>query len=154
MLLHRGTKTLASDVSLPCPTLADPVTRAGAVRHALLTTELATRLAGDPDHQVRRQVAEHPQLPPPARDLLAKDSSANVRVGVFSRSDTPEPVRHRVYTEIQQGDRPSSACPPGRGLTYGKATACERCSPACFCSWQHRAQGPSQFGGWAVSRTA
>jgi hypothetical protein len=86
--------------------LADPVTRTGAVRHAILTPELAARLAGDPNHQVRRQVAEHPRLPPPVRDLLADDPSANVRVGVFSRPDTPEPVRHRIYTEIQQGGRP------------------------------------------------
>ncbi|GHJ08735.1 hypothetical protein TPA0907_31020 [Micromonospora humidisoli] len=83
--------------------LADPVTRAGAVRHAVLTPELAARLAGDPDYQVRRQVAEHPQLPPSVRDLLAEDPSANVRVGVFGRQDTPEPVRHRIYTDIQQG---------------------------------------------------
>ncbi|MEU8265226.1 hypothetical protein AB0C02_32040 [Micromonospora sp. NPDC048999] len=86
--------------------LPDPVSRAGAVRHAVLTPELAAQLAGDPDHQVRRQVAEHPQLPPPVRDLLAEGSSANVRVGVFSRPDTPEPIRHQIYTEIQQGDRP------------------------------------------------
>jgi hypothetical protein len=86
--------------------LADPVTRAGAVRHAVLTPELAARLADDPDHQVRRQVAKHPQLPVPVRDLLAEDPNANVRVGVFSRRDTPEPVRHRIYTEIQQSDRP------------------------------------------------
>ncbi|MGW3614692.1 hypothetical protein ACWD6N_33530 [Micromonospora sp. NPDC005163] len=86
--------------------LADPVTRAGAVRHALLTLELAARLAGDPDYQVRRQLAEHPQLPPPMRDLLTDDPSANVRVGVFGRRDTPEPVRHRIYDDIQQGERP------------------------------------------------
>ncbi|MFG2084436.1 MULTISPECIES: hypothetical protein [Micromonospora] len=86
--------------------LADPVTRAGAVRHADLTPELAKKLAGDPDHHVRRQVAEHPQLPSGVRDLLAEDPSANVRVGVFSRRDTPEPVRHRIYTQIQQSDRP------------------------------------------------
>jgi len=86
--------------------LADPITRAGAVRHAVLTPELTERLAGDPNHQVRRQVAEHPQLPPPVRDLLAEDPSANVRVGVFSRQDAPEPVRHRIYTQIQRGDLP------------------------------------------------
>ncbi|OKI49130.1 HEAT repeat domain-containing protein [Micromonospora sp. CB01531] len=86
--------------------LADPVSRAGAVRHAVLTPKLAARLAGDPDHQVRRQVAEHPQLPPPVRDLLAEDPSANVRMGVFIRRDTPKPVRHRIYREIQQGERP------------------------------------------------
>lgn len=86
--------------------LADPVTRAGAVRHALLTPELAARLADDPDYQVRRQVAEHPRLPPAVRDLLAGDPSANVRVGVFGRRDTPEPTRHRIYEDIQQGERP------------------------------------------------
>ncbi|MBG6066323.1 hypothetical protein [Micromonospora ureilytica] len=86
--------------------LADPVTRAGAVRHALLTPELAVRLGGDPDYQVRRQLAEHPQLPPPLRDLLTDDPSANVRVGVFSRRDTPEPLRHRIYDDIQQSARP------------------------------------------------
>ncbi|MEH1169449.1 hypothetical protein V6V47_29125 [Micromonospora sp. CPCC 205539] len=86
--------------------LADPVTRAGAVRHAVLTPELAARLAGDPDHQVRRQLAEHPHLPPPVRDLLAEDPSATVRVGVFGRQDTPEPGRHRIYDNISQGERP------------------------------------------------
>ncbi|MFJ8579457.1 hypothetical protein [Micromonospora sp. NPDC093277] len=91
--------------------LADPISRAGAVRHAVLAPELAARLAGDPDYQVRRQAAEHPQLPPPLRDLLAEDPSANVRVGVFSRRDTPEPVRHRIYTQIQQGDRPLTDLP-------------------------------------------
>lgn len=86
--------------------LEDPVTRAGAVRHAALTPQLAARLAGDPDHEVRRQVAEHPQLPPAVRDLLADDSNANVRVGVFSRWDTPEPIRHKIYTEIVHRARP------------------------------------------------
>ncbi|MEV4847465.1 hypothetical protein AB0K20_30160 [Micromonospora matsumotoense] len=85
--------------------LADPVTRAGAVRHAILTPQLAARLAGDPHHQVRRQLAEHPQLPPPVRDLLTDDPSANVRVGIFGRRDTPEPARHRIYEDIQQGER-------------------------------------------------
>ncbi|SCF48816.1 Leucine rich repeat variant [Micromonospora matsumotoense] len=85
--------------------LADPVTRAGAVRHAILTPQLAAQLAGDPDHQVRRQLAEHPQLPPPVRDLLTDDPSANVRVGIFGRRDTPEPARHRIYEDIQQGER-------------------------------------------------
>ncbi|MEU4556212.1 hypothetical protein [Micromonospora violae] len=86
--------------------LADPVTRAGAVRHAVLTPEVAARLAGDPDYRVRRQVAEHPQLPPPVRDLLTDDPSAHVRVGVFGRRDTPEPARRRIHEDIQQGERP------------------------------------------------
>ncbi|MEU8283832.1 hypothetical protein AB0C01_05790 [Micromonospora sp. NPDC048905] len=86
--------------------LADPVTRTGAVRHAILTPALAARLAADPDHQVRRQVAEHPQLPPSVRDVLADDPSANVRVGIFRRPDTPEPTRHGIYADIQRGERP------------------------------------------------
>ena len=93
--------------------LHDPATRAGAVRHAALTPQLASRLAGDPDHQVRRQVAEHPQRPGQLRDLLAEDPSARVRVGVFGRRDTPESVRHRISTDIQQRDRPLTALPDG-----------------------------------------
>lgn len=85
--------------------LADPVTRAGAVRHTILTPQLAAQLADDPHHQVRRQLAEHPQLPPPVRDLLTDDPSANVRIGIFSRQDTPEPTRHQIYEDIQQGQR-------------------------------------------------
>ncbi|MET7472275.1 hypothetical protein ACFYON_26540 [Micromonospora sp. NPDC005686] len=27
-------------------------------------------------------------------------------MGVFSRRDTPGPIRHRIHTQIQQGDRP------------------------------------------------
>src|SRR6266545_3554404 len=91
--------------------ITDPVTRAGAVRHTTLTPQLASRLAGDPNHQVRRQAAEHPQLPPPVRELLAEDPSADVGVGVFGRRDTPEPVRHRIYTQIQQRDRPLTDLP-------------------------------------------
>jgi hypothetical protein len=91
--------------------ITDPVTRAGAVRYATLTPQLASRFAGDPNHQVRRQAAEHPQLPPPVRDLLAEDPSANVGVGVFGRPDTPEPVRHRIYTHIQQRDYPLTDLP-------------------------------------------
>ncbi|MDQ7909037.1 hypothetical protein RB614_31390 [Phytohabitans sp. ZYX-F-186] len=86
--------------------LDDPVTRAGVVRHAVLTPQLASQLAADRDYRVRRQVAEHPQLPPAVRNLLVDDPSASVRVGVFGRRDTPEPVRRRLYTDIQQGDRP------------------------------------------------
>lgn len=86
--------------------LDDPITRAGAIRHAVLTPHLAARLATDRDYRVRRQAAEHPQLPPPVRGLLAEDPSATVRVGVFARRDTPEPVRRRIHTDIQRRDRP------------------------------------------------
>jgi hypothetical protein len=87
---------------LPAP---GPAARPGTSPPRPLTPQLAARLAGDPNHQVRRQVAEHPQLPPPVRDLLADDPSANVRLGVFGRQDTPEPLRRRIYATIQRRDR-------------------------------------------------
>ncbi|MFI1195348.1 hypothetical protein ACH4T9_19110 [Micromonospora sp. NPDC020750] len=68
--------------------LADPVTHAGAVRHAILTPQLAAQLADDPDHQVRRQLAKHPQLPHqyatcsptiPARTYASVSSAAGTR---------------------------------------------------------------------------
>jgi hypothetical protein len=85
--------------------LNDPVTRAGAVRHADLTPQTAARLANDPDNQVRRELAAHPQLPADLRDRLADDPSAYVRVGIFARPDTPEPVRQRIYTGVQKRSR-------------------------------------------------
>lgn len=85
--------------------LDDPVTRAGAVRHATLTAGLTERLATDPDARVRRQLAEHPQLPPPVRDRLAADADARVLVGIFGRQDTPEPVRQRIHDEIHRRAR-------------------------------------------------
>ncbi|HEX7662393.1 MAG TPA: HEAT repeat domain-containing protein [Pseudonocardiaceae bacterium] len=84
--------------------LDDPVTRAGAVKHAALTTQMAQRLANDPDYQVRGQLAQHPQLPASLRDQLADDSNASVRIGVFARPDTPEPQRHEIYFGILRGD--------------------------------------------------
>jgi hypothetical protein len=86
--------------------LDDPVTRAAAVRHAVLTGHLAAQLAGDRDYQVRRQLAAHPRLPPLIRDRLAEDPSANVRLGIFGRQDTPEPIRQRIYAQIQGDGRP------------------------------------------------
>jgi hypothetical protein len=85
--------------------LDDPITRAGVVRHLTLDLETARRLAEDRDYQVRRQVAEHPQLPAHLRDLLADDPSAIVRVGIFARPDTPEPIRERIYSEVRRGGR-------------------------------------------------
>ncbi|MCX4473275.1 hypothetical protein OOK41_23710 [Micromonospora sp. NBC_01655] len=86
--------------------LDDPVTRVGAVRHCTLTAETALRLSNDPNHQVRRQVAEHPQLSPKLRDTLAEDPSASVRVGIFARRDTPESIRYKIYAGIQRGSGP------------------------------------------------
>ncbi len=81
--------------------LADPVTRAGAIRHTSLDHETAARLAADPDPDVRAQVAEHPALPPALRDLLATDAHALVRLGVFVREDTPEPLRSVIHAGIE-----------------------------------------------------
>lgn len=80
--------------------LADPVTRAGVVRHLSLDHETATRLAADPDPDVRRELAEHPELPPELRDVLGADPSARVRVGIFARADTPESLRAAIHSGI------------------------------------------------------
>ncbi|MFG2415859.1 hypothetical protein [Streptomyces goshikiensis] len=50
---------------------ADPVTRAGAVRHCALDAGTARWLAEDPDEEVRGQLAERPDLPSSLRDALA-----------------------------------------------------------------------------------
>jgi hypothetical protein len=81
--------------------LADPVTRAGVIRHTTLDHETAAHLAQDPDSDVRRQLAAHPQLPPALRDSLGADPSASVRVGIFARADTPESLRAAIYASIQ-----------------------------------------------------
>ncbi|KOX21793.1 hypothetical protein ADK67_26030 [Saccharothrix sp. NRRL B-16348] len=81
--------------------LADPVTRAGAIRHAALDHATAAQLAQDPAPDVRKQVAAHPQLPPELRDTLAADPNASVRVVIFGRADTPEPLRAAIHAGIQ-----------------------------------------------------
>jgi len=80
--------------------LADPVTRAGAVRHCTLDTDTARLLADDPDHEVRRELADHPDLPAPLRDRLAEDPHARVRLRVFARQDTPETTRAAIHAQI------------------------------------------------------
>ncbi|MFJ9680351.1 hypothetical protein ACIRP2_20160 [Streptomyces sp. NPDC101194] len=80
--------------------LADPVTRAGAVRHCTLDTATAERLADDPDDEVRTELAQHPDLPPPLRDTLAEDPSPQVTLRVFARQDTPEPTRAAIHARI------------------------------------------------------
>ncbi|MEU9126977.1 hypothetical protein AB0D08_02475 [Kitasatospora sp. NPDC048540] len=82
--------------------LADPVTRAGAVVHAVLDEEAFRRLAEDPDSEVRAEVARHPDLPPPVRDVLAVDPALAVRVKVFARADTPEPLRARIHAAVHE----------------------------------------------------
>ncbi|MFJ6013759.1 hypothetical protein [Streptomyces sp. NPDC092952] len=80
--------------------LADPVTRAGAVRHCALDTAMARQLADDPDDEVREEVAKHPGLPSALRDELAQDANPNVALRVFARQDTPEPVRAAIHARI------------------------------------------------------
>ncbi|MET9225983.1 hypothetical protein [Lentzea sp. NPDC003310] len=86
--------------------LADPVTRAGAVRCADLDAETAERLAGDPDWEVRAQLARHPRLPARVRDVLGEDPCAEVRLGVFAREDTPDPVRAAIHAWIEAAPHP------------------------------------------------
>ncbi|MGW2278602.1 hypothetical protein [Streptomyces sp. NPDC001770] len=83
--------------------LADPGTRAGAVRHSALDTGTASGLAHDPDEEVRRELAAHPELPSSVRDLLAEDPSPLVRVRVFARQDTPQPARAAIHARITTG---------------------------------------------------
>ncbi|MFE4800002.1 hypothetical protein ACFRFL_34505 [Streptomyces sp. NPDC056708] len=80
--------------------LADPVTRAGAVRHRTLDADTARRLADDPDEEVRKELAEHPDLPPQLRDVLADDPSPQVRLRIFARQDTPESTRAAIHAQI------------------------------------------------------
>ncbi|QIQ06561.1 hypothetical protein [Streptomyces liangshanensis] len=80
--------------------LADPVTRAGAVRHCALDVATARRLAGDSD-DVRAELAEHPDLPPALRDELAQDPNPCVAVRVFARQDTPEQARAAIHARIR-----------------------------------------------------
>ncbi|MFJ3205889.1 hypothetical protein [Streptomyces sp. NPDC086989] len=80
--------------------LADPVTRAGAVRHCTLDTATARRLAVDRNDEVREELAEHPNLPPATRDKLAHDPNPRVALRVFARQDTPEPTRAAIHAQI------------------------------------------------------
>ncbi|MEU1592911.1 hypothetical protein ABZ468_08620 [Streptomyces sp. NPDC005708] len=80
--------------------LADPVTRAGAVRHCTLDADTARRLADDPDEKVRKELAEHPDLPPPLRDMLAEDPSPSVTLRIFARRGTPESTRSAIHAQI------------------------------------------------------
>ncbi|MFE2523378.1 hypothetical protein ACFXEL_04010 [Streptomyces sp. NPDC059382] len=80
--------------------LADPVTRAGAVRHCTLDTATARRLADDPADEVREELAEHPDLPQALRDKLAQDPNLRVALRVFARQDTPEPTRAAVHARV------------------------------------------------------
>ncbi|MFF3859438.1 hypothetical protein [Streptomyces sp. NPDC002209] len=80
--------------------LADPVTRAGAVRHCTLDADTARRLADDPDEEVRQELAEHPDLPPAVRDKLAEDPNPRVTLRIFARQDTPDPTRAAIHAQV------------------------------------------------------
>ncbi|MFD9051835.1 hypothetical protein [Streptomyces zaomyceticus] len=91
--------------------LSDPVTRAGAVIHAVLDADTLQRLAGDPDSDVRAELAQHPSLPPSVREVLATDPALNVRVKVFARPDTPEDLRAQIHDSVHELSR--STADPG-----------------------------------------
>lgn len=80
--------------------LTDPVTRAGAVRHCTLDADTTRWLAGDPDEDVRKELAKHRDLPPPIRDTLAEDPSPLVALHIFARQDTPESTRAAIHSRI------------------------------------------------------
>lgn len=80
--------------------LADPVTRAGAVRHCTLDADTARWLADDPDEEVRKELAKHPDLPPSLRDMLAEDPNPWVTLRIFARQDTPESTRATIHAQI------------------------------------------------------
>ncbi|MFJ8962141.1 hypothetical protein ACIRG5_22405 [Lentzea sp. NPDC102401] len=85
--------------------LADPVTRAGVVRHLALDERTAHRLCADPDVEVRVELAKHPRLPPELRDALGEDPNARVRLAVFGRQDTPEPLRSAIHAHVLAAPR-------------------------------------------------
>ncbi|GAA2037574.1 hypothetical protein GCM10009839_43570 [Catenulispora yoronensis] len=85
--------------------LADPVTRAGAVIHAVLDADMLRQLAEDPASEVRAELARHPDLPPSVRDVLAVDPAMGVRVKVFARPDTPDHVRAQIHASIHDPSR-------------------------------------------------
>ncbi|MFB6583999.1 hypothetical protein ACFCYC_42475 [Streptomyces sp. NPDC056402] len=98
--------------------LADPATRAAAVRHVVPTEGLAT----DPDSDVREAVAAHPDLPTGLRDQLAEDADIFVRNAIAARPDTPAALRERVVATLKPDselaewmlsfNRGNHVCPP------------------------------------------
>ena len=82
--------------------LADPVTRAGAVAHAVLDADTLRLLAEDPNPEVRGELARRPDLPAEYRDRLAVDPDFCVRVKVFARADTPDDVRAQIYAAVME----------------------------------------------------
>lgn len=98
--------------------LADPATRAPAVRYAGPLPELAT----DPDRHVREALAHHPDLPPGLRDILAEDPDLFVRNTIATRPDCPDELRERLLATLDTDNpaekwllshrRTTHVCPP------------------------------------------
>ncbi|MFK0238697.1 hypothetical protein [Streptomyces vinaceus] len=98
--------------------LADPETRAIAVRYADPSPELAR----DPDSGVRRAVAAHPNLPAELRDVLAADVDVFVRNTIAARQDTPSALLEGLVATLATDDpltdwslpfqRNTHPCPP------------------------------------------
>ncbi|MEU7556616.1 hypothetical protein AB0B01_30585 [Streptomyces sp. NPDC044571] len=80
--------------------LADPATRAAAVRHAHPTPELAA----DPDPRVREAVADHAELPAALRDVLAGDPDVAVRSAIAARPDLPPALLERLLPTLESDD--------------------------------------------------
>ncbi|MEU6658102.1 hypothetical protein [Streptomyces sp. NPDC046821] len=98
--------------------LADPATRAVAVRHAKPSADMVT----DPDVEVRLALADHPALQASMRDQLAEDPDIFVRNAIAARVDTPAALRDDLVTTLETDDprlewflsfaRQTHACPP------------------------------------------
>ncbi|MEV0570332.1 hypothetical protein [Dactylosporangium sp. NPDC050588] len=98
--------------------LADPATREGAARHALLppATDPAAPgparevgvdvagLVGDADPAVREAVAGNPRVPLAAVLALADDPDEDVRVAVMLRPDLPDAERSRIASGVEPHD--------------------------------------------------
>lgn len=83
--------------------LADPATRLHAVAVLDLDPETVSRLAADPDEEMRRRVARHPGLGARLRDVLARDADPAVRGAVFARADTPPELRAEIHAGLLAG---------------------------------------------------
>lgn len=98
--------------------LADPATRAGAVRHA----EPSADMVSDSDVEVRLALAGLPALPASMRDRLAEDPDIFVRKAIAARADTPAALRDDLATTRETDDlrleglltftRQPHVCPP------------------------------------------
>ncbi|MEJ8641908.1 hypothetical protein WKI68_11400 [Streptomyces sp. MS1.HAVA.3] len=83
--------------------LADPHTRLHAVALLDLDPQTIAALAADPDEEMRRRVARHPDLGAQARDVLARDADPMVRGAVFERADTPAGLRAEIHEGLHAG---------------------------------------------------